>query len=62
MKESLWKRLKKEIIVQALERHRGNQTRKARYLEITRKTLIHRMEKFGVMPPVDSVPAGTPAE
>jgi two-component system NtrC family response regulator len=45
--------IEKEIIVQALEKHQGNQTRTARYLNISRKTLIYRMEKFGLMPAAD---------
>ncbi len=54
--------IEKEIIVQALEKQQGNQTRAARYLNISRKTLIYRMEKFGLMPAADgdslAVPAG----
>ena len=40
--------IEKEILVQALERHDWNQTRAAKYLNISRKTLIYRMEKFGL--------------
>ncbi len=40
--------LEKSLIVKALERHKGNQTRAAEYLGITRPTLIYRMEKFGL--------------
>ncbi len=40
--------IEREIIVQALERHDWNQTRAARYLNLSRKTLIYRMEKFGL--------------
>ncbi len=40
--------LEKSLIVKALERHRGNQTRAAEYLGITRPTLIYRMEKYGI--------------
>ena len=43
--------IEKEILVQALERHQWNQTRAARYLNLTRKTLIYRMEKYGLIPP-----------
>jgi two-component system NtrC family response regulator len=43
--------IEKEILLQALERHQWNQTRAARYLNISRKTLIYRMEKFSLMPP-----------
>jgi two-component system NtrC family response regulator len=45
--------IEKEIIVRSLERHQWNQTRAARYLNISRKTLIYRMEKFGLMAPPD---------
>ncbi len=45
--------VEKEILVQALERHQWNQTRAARYLNLSRKTLIYRMEKFGLMPASD---------
>ena len=40
--------IEKEILLQALERHHWNQTRAARYLNLSRKTLIYRMEKFGL--------------
>ncbi len=40
--------LEKELIVKALERNKGNQTRAAEYLGITRPTLIYRMEKYGL--------------
>ena len=49
--------IEKEILVQALERHDWNQTRAARYLNISRKTLIYRMEKFGLMPASDGAPS-----
>jgi two-component system NtrC family response regulator len=38
--------LEKSLIIKALEKHKGNQTRAAEYLGITRPTLIYRMEKF----------------
>jgi two-component system NtrC family response regulator len=34
--------------VRALEKFAGNQTHAAQYLDISRKTLIYRMEKFGL--------------
>ncbi|MDQ3252302.1 MAG: sigma-54 dependent transcriptional regulator [Acidobacteriota bacterium] len=37
--------VEREIIRQALEMHSGNQTRTARYLDITRSALIYRMQK-----------------
>jgi two-component system NtrC family response regulator len=40
--------LEKTLIMKALERHKGNQTRAAEYLRITRPTLIYRMEKYGL--------------
>jgi two-component system, NtrC family, response regulator AtoC len=42
--------VEKEILSQALQKHAGNQTRAAQYLNISRKTLIYRMEKFGLVP------------
>jgi DNA-binding NtrC family response regulator len=38
--------LEKKLIIKALEKHNGNQTRAAEFLRITRPTLIYRMEKF----------------
>ena len=38
--------VEKEILLQALEKTGWNQTRAAHYLNISRKTLIYRMEKF----------------
>lgn len=43
--------VEKEILLQALEKHNWNQTHAAKYLNITRKTLIYRMEKYGILPP-----------
>jgi DNA-binding NtrC family response regulator len=40
--------LEKNLIAKALEKHKGNQTRAAEYLGITRPTLIYRMEKYGI--------------
>jgi two-component system NtrC family response regulator len=40
--------VERELIWKALERCDWNQTRAARYLDISRKTLIYRMEKFGI--------------
>ncbi|HZC24728.1 MAG TPA: sigma-54 dependent transcriptional regulator [Candidatus Binatia bacterium] len=42
--------VEKEILLQALEKHQWHQTKAARYLNISRKTLIYRMEKFGLVP------------
>ena len=43
--------VEKEILLQALEKHDWHQTKAARYLSISRKTLIYRMEKFGLTGP-----------
>ena len=40
--------LEKELIVLALEKFNWNQTHAAQYLDISRKTLIYRMDKFGL--------------
>jgi len=45
--------VEKEILLQALEKHHWNQTTAARYLDISRKTLIYRMEKYGLGTPKD---------
>ncbi|MCA1555449.1 MAG: sigma-54 dependent transcriptional regulator [Acidobacteria bacterium] len=51
--------VEREIIRKALEMHSGNQTRAARYLDITRSALIYRMQKFGlVSPPEDAKAEG----
>jgi two-component system NtrC family response regulator len=41
--------IERELITRALERFRGNQTQAARYLDISRRTLIYRMEKHGLL-------------
>lgn len=43
--------VEKEILLQALEKHGWNQSQAAKYLNISRKTLIYRMEKFTLAPP-----------
>ena len=40
--------VEKELIVRALEKFSWNQTHAAQYLDLSRKTLIYRMEKFGL--------------
>jgi two-component system NtrC family response regulator len=40
--------IERELISRALERFFGNQTHAARYLDISRRTLIYRMEKHGL--------------
>lgn len=40
--------VEKELLVKALEKFNGNQTHAAKYLDISRKALIYRMEKYGI--------------
>jgi two-component system NtrC family response regulator len=40
--------VEKQLILQALERAGGNQTKAARFLGMSRRTLSYRLEKFGV--------------
>ena len=40
--------VEKELILRALKKFGWNQTHAARYLNISRKTLIYRMEKYGL--------------
>jgi two-component system NtrC family response regulator len=40
--------VEKELILRALEKFNGNQTHAAKYLDISRKALIYRMEKHGI--------------
>ncbi len=42
--------IEKELIERALDRFNGNQTHAARYLDISRRTLIYRMEKHNLSP------------
>jgi two-component system NtrC family response regulator len=54
--------VERELILKALERHGWNQSQAARFLDISRKTLIYRMEKYGLRRECDSSPellAGT---
>jgi two-component system, NtrC family, response regulator AtoC len=41
--------IERELISRALERFGGNQTQAARYLDISRRALIYRIEKHGLM-------------
>jgi two-component system NtrC family response regulator len=52
--------IERELISRALEKFDGNQTQAARYLDISRRTLIYRMEKHGLVP-VDSETAENPS-
>jgi DNA-binding NtrC family response regulator len=40
--------VEKELIVKALEKFHWNQTHAARYLDLSRRTLIYRMEKYNI--------------
>lgn len=40
--------VERELLLAALEKHNWNQTRAAAFLNITRSTLLYRMEKFGL--------------
>jgi DNA-binding NtrC family response regulator len=40
--------VEKELLVRSLEKFNGNQTHAAKYLDISRKALIYRMEKHGI--------------
>ena len=51
--------IERELISRALEKFDGNQTQAARYLDISRRTLIYRMEKHGLAG-VDSEVAENP--
>ena len=46
--------VERELLLRALEKFKGNQTQAARYLDISRRTLIYRMEKHGLRPDSDS--------
>jgi two-component system NtrC family response regulator len=51
--------VEKELILRALQKHDWNQSRAARYLGITRHTLLYRMEKHTILRPGGR---GTPPE
>ncbi|MGD0870069.1 MAG: sigma-54 dependent transcriptional regulator [Bryobacteraceae bacterium] len=51
--------IEKELILKALQRFEGNQTQAAKYLDISRRTLIYRMEKYGLRENADES-AGAP--
>ena len=53
--------VEKELIMRALEKFDGNQTQAARYLDISRRTLIYRMDKYGLRrDEADVMPADSP--
>ena len=41
--------VERELLLQALERSNWNQTQAARLLDLSRRTLIYRMEKHGLV-------------
>ncbi len=47
--------VEKELIVKALKRCQWNQSRAARYLDISRKTLLYRIERHGIHRPKEFV-------
>ncbi len=48
--------IEKELILRALEKFKWNQTHAAKYLDISRKALIYRMEKHGIQRPDTAAP------
>ncbi|MDZ4802835.1 MAG: sigma-54 dependent transcriptional regulator [Bryobacteraceae bacterium] len=52
--------IERELIERALKKFHGNQTHAARYLDVSRRTLIYRMEKHGIreVPDADAAVAG----
>ena len=50
--------VEKELILRALQKHDWNQSRAARYLGITRHTLLYRMEKHHIVRPGDRTALG----
>jgi DNA-binding NtrC family response regulator len=49
--------VERELILRALDKFNGNQTHAARYLDISRRTLIYRMEKHGLTTGADVEPS-----
>jgi DNA-binding NtrC family response regulator len=46
--------VERELLLRALEKAGGNQTKAARYLDISRRTFIYRMEKHGIRQEIQS--------
>ena len=44
--------VQKELIVRAMQKFRGNQTRAARFLQLSRRTLAYRLQKYGIKPEI----------
>jgi two-component system NtrC family response regulator len=51
--------VEKELILRALKKFNWNQTQAARYLDLSRKTLIYRMDKYGIR---EEQPQESPAQ
>jgi DNA-binding NtrC family response regulator len=51
--------IERELISRALDRYAGNQTHAARYLDISRRTLVYRMEKHSLSSEATEEPQGT---
>jgi DNA-binding NtrC family response regulator len=54
--------IEKELILKALEKFKWNQTHAAKYLDISRKALMYRMEKHGIQRPDHATPEEEEAE
>ncbi len=52
--------VEREILLASLEKNNWNQTRAAAYLNITRSTLLYRMQKFGLEREKDATDAAPP--
>ena len=50
--------LEKELLVRALRKFGGNQSRAASFLHLSRRTMAYRLEKYGIS--VAGVHASTP--
>ena len=50
--------IEKELILRALQKCDWNQTHAARYLDLSRKTLIYRIEKHGIKKPTHILDSG----
>ena len=46
--------LEKDLILQALKKYAGNQTRAAQYLNMSRRALAYRLEKYDFHPESES--------
>jgi two-component system NtrC family response regulator len=58
-------KVERELILTALEKHDWNQTRAAAYLDVTRSTLLYRMQKYALereKAPADAAPEGRDAQ